>query len=487
MRTKHTTPDPHDLPMNTLKKSITLNQAIIYGIGIILGAGIYALIGEAAGVAGNAVWLSFLIAAIIASFTALSYAELSKLFPKSAAEFIYVQETSHIKSLAFFVGYLTILTGIISAAAVALGFSAYFKFFASFIPVLAGISPYFLIVGVSILLIIILSIINFRGIEESAKLNTIFTIIEAGGLVFIIIIGLIFISGNGVPDLLEVPGGAELLSTAFFAPLLGAAALIFFAYLGFEDIANIAEETKNPEKTVPRALIISLIVTTIIYVLVAIIAVSVVPYGDLAASSHASSITEGPLSLVASTALNTPLGGLVFTFIALFATANTVLILLIVSSRMMYGMSRETCLPKCFSKIHKKTKTPYIAVFVIGMITILFTLGGDIGVVASLTNLGVFLIFFFVNASLVMYRFSNRKEKKKVEGFRVPGNIGWFPVLPTLGVIFCFLMFITQYWGTVDLGIIKLPLIVFGMLVFLTAFPVFFLYRKNKALFDKEF
>ena len=486
MRTKQTTPDPQDLPMNTLKKSITLNQAIIYGIGIILGAGIYALIGAASGVAGNAVWLSFVVAAIIASFTALSYAELSKLFPKSAAEFVYVQETTKSKWLAFFVGYLTILTGIISAAAVALGFATYFKFFASFIPLLAGVPSYFLIVGVSVILIIILSIINFRGIEESAKLNTIFTIIEAGGLVFIIIVGFIFISGNGFPNLLEVPGKAELFSVAFFGPIFGAAALIFFAYLGFEDIANIAEETKDPEKTVPRALIISLLVTTIVYVLVAIVAVSVVPYATLAASSEASSITEGPLALVASTALNNPLGGLLFTFVALFATANTVLILLIVSSRMMYGMSKENCLPKCLSKIHSKNKTPYIAVFLIGLITILFTLGGDIGDVANLTNLGVFLIFFFVNLALVLYRFANRK-KKIAPGFRVPLNIKWLPVLPTLGVIFCLAMFFSQYWAPINIASFDIPLILLGMIIFLTAYPVFWFYRKNKALFDKEF
>ncbi|MBT4870573.1 MAG: amino acid permease [Candidatus Diapherotrites archaeon] len=473
MRHKKATPDPQKLPMDTLKKSITLKQATIYGIGIILGAGIYALIGEAAGMAGNAVWLAFVVSAIIASFTALSYAELSKLFPKSAAEFVYVQETTKSKALAFFIGYMTILTGFISAAAVALGFSTYFKIF--------GIgNPIFIAIAV----IVILSIINFRGIEESAKLNTIFTIIEAGGLIFIIIIGLSFI---GSVDLLSVPSGATPFSMDFFAPILGAAALIFFAYLGFEDIANIAEETKNPKKTVPLALLISLIVTTIIYVLVAVVAISVVPAAELAASSAGHSISEGPLALVASTALANPIGGLLFTFIALFATANTILILLIVSSRMLYGMARENTLPKALAKIHKKNKTPYIAIAVAGVISILFALSGSIGVVAALTNLGVFLVFFAVNGALIAYRYNNRKEKKKDDGFRVPGNIGWLPILPTLGAIFCFLMFATQYWAPIDLGFIQMPLIVFGMLVFLTAFPVFYFYRKNRSFFDKEF
>jgi basic amino acid/polyamine antiporter, APA family len=487
MRHKKATPDPQKLPMDTLKRAITLKQAIIYGIGIILGAGIYALIGEAAGVAGNAVWLAFIVAAIIAALSALSYAELSKLFPKSAAEFIYVQETTKSKQLAFFIGFLTVLTGLISAAAVALGFAGYFKVFFDFLipvfPILGSIPLSVLVISVAILIILILSLINYKGIEESAKLNTIFTIIEAGGLVFIIIIGLSFI---GAVDLLAVPSGATLFSMDFFAPLLGAAALIFFAYIGFEDIANIAEETKNPKKTVPLALLISLFVTTIIYVLVAIVAVSVVPAQKLAEAGAGHSISEGPLALVASTALASPIGGLLFTFVALFATANTILILLIVTSRMFYGMSRENTLPKSLSKLHKKNKTPYIAIAVSAIIAIIFCLNGSIGDIAALTNLGVFLTFFAVNASLVLYRFKNRKEKQ-IPGFCVPLNIGWFPIFPAIGAIFCLIMFFTQYWNPINVLGIEAPLIIVGSLIFLLAFPIFWIFNNSKKAFNKDF
>ena len=487
MRSKQTTPNPQDLPMDTLKRAITLKQAVIYGIGIILGAGIYALIGEAAGVAGNAVWLAFVVAAVIAALTALSYAELSKLFPKSAAEFIYVQETTKSKQLAFFIGFLTVLTGLISAAAVALGFAGYFKVFFDFlipaVPILGAIPVGVLVIAIAILLVIILSLINFKGIEESAKLNTIFTLIEAGGLVFIIIVGASFI---GNVDLLAVPNGAALMSFDFFAPLLGAAALIFFAYLGFEDIANIAEETKDPKKTVPLALLISLVVTTIIYVLVAIVAVSVVPAAELAAAGAGHSISEGPLALVASTALASPIGGLLFTFVALFATANTVLILLIVTSRMLYGMSRENTLPKSICKLHKKNKTPMIAITISAIITIIFALSGSIGTVAALTNLGVFLTFFAVNAALILYRFKNRGEKQ-IPGFRVPLNIGWFPILPGFGAIFCLIMFFTQYWGPMDIFGAKVPLIIVGSIIFLLAFPIFWIFNNSKKAFNKEF
>ena len=470
MRSKSTTPDPQALPLNTLKQSITLPQAIIYGVGIILGAGIYALIGEAAGVAGNAMWLAFVVAAIIAAFTALSYAELSRSFPRSAAEFIYVQESTKSKLLAFFIGYLTILTGIISVAAVALGFATYFNIF--------GILDSWI---TAILIIVLLTIVNYKGIEESARLNTVLTLIAVGGLIFIIIIGLPFL---GSVDLFSVPSGESLFSFNFFPPIFGAAALIFFAYLGFEDIANIAEETKDPKRTVPLALIISLIITTIIYILVAMVAVSIVPWQDLAASSS-SAVSEGPLALVASTALNNPIGGIIFTFIAFFATASTILVLLIVSSRMIYGMAKENSLPSYFAKIHKKNRTPYIAIIAVGVLSILFTLSGSLGTVASLTNFGVFIIFFSVNASLVIYRYNNRNKKERTSGFRVPGNISWLPILPTLGAIFCLIMSLTQYWTPIIILGIELPLIVFGIIIFATAFPFYF-YFKPKS-FDKEF
>lgn len=470
MRSKSTTPNPQSLPVNTLKKSITLTQSVIYGVGIILGAGIYALIGEASGLAGNAVWLSFVVAAIIASFTALSYAELSRIFPKSAAEFIYVQESTKSKFLAFFIGYLTILTGIISAAAVALGFATYFKIFGIFD---VGI--------VAILIIILLSIVNYKGIEESAKLNTFLTLIAISGLIAIIIIGLPFL---GKVNLFLVPSGAEIFSFNFLTPIFGASALIFFAYLGFEDIANIAEETKNPKKTVPLALIISLIITTVIYVLVAMVSVSVVPWQDLAASSLGE-VSEGPLALVASTALNNPIGGIIFTFIAFFATSSTILVLLIVSSRMIYGMAREKSLPSYLAKIHKKNRTPHIAIIFSAVISILFTLSGSLATVASLTNFGVFIIFFAVNASLVIYRFNNRNKKEKISGFKVPVNISWLPVFPTLGAIFCLLMSLTQYWFPITILGLELPLIFFGILLLLTAVPFYFYFKPKN--FDKEF
>jgi APA family basic amino acid/polyamine antiporter len=472
MRTNDTTPDPHTLPMTTLKKSLTLKQTVIYGVGVILGAGIYALIGEAAGIAGNSLWLSFILAAIIASFTALSYAELSSIFSKTAAEFIYVQETTKSKLAAFFVGYAMILTTIISAAAVALGFASYLKLFVPISPALIAIA-----------LVIVLSIINFKGIEQSARLNVVFTLIEAGGLIFIILIGASFV---GAVDLFAVPSGADILAPDFFSTILSAAAIIFFAYLGFENIANIAEETKNPKKIIPQALLLSLLIATVIYILVSVVSVSVVPASELFAASQSTLGEEGPLALVATTAMNNPLAGGIFTIIALFATANTSLILLVVASRMIFGIAREKCLPKILTKIHKKNQTPTFAVILAGIIAILFATSGSIGVVANLTNMGVFLIFFAVNLSLVINRFNNRKKKFDKDQFVVPGNIKWFPVIPALGAVFCLYMFLTQFWSPIDLGFISMPIIVFGLIIFATSIPFYFIYRSNMGFFDKE-
>lgn len=449
-----------------LKRVITLRDAVIYGVGIILGAGIYALIGLAAGIAGNAVWLSFFVAAAIAGCTALSYAELSSLFPKSAAEFVYLKRATGSSLLAFLVGYLTIFTGITSVAVVALGFSTYFRIFLPISPIL-----------VSILLIIGLSIINFKGIRESAKLNTICTLITISGLLLIIVFGISYL---GNVNYFETPMGDLTQNLSVFSSIIGAASLIFFAYLGFEDIANIAEETKNPSKTIPRALIYSLIITTIIYLLIALISVSVVPYAALQqAALHSENAMEGPLALVASTLLG-PNAGILMSIIALFATASTVLILMIVSSRMLYGMAEERTLPQILKKVHPINRTPYVAISIVALISIIFIFIGDLSFSALLTNFGVFAVFLSVNVSLLIIRYKKNFPKPK---FRAPLNIGKFPVLAFFGVISTLYILATssEFWNNYTLFEIELPLFVFGVIFLLFGIPIYYLFNKNPA------
>ncbi len=453
---------------NGLERSISLFQATVYGVGIILGAGIYALIGEAAGIAGNAIWVSFFIAAAIAACSAISYAELSAIYPRSAAEFVYVKEITGSPLLGFVTGYMTVVTGIISVAAVALGFATYFKLYLDAAPVL-----------VAVVLITLTAALNFSGIQQSARVNAALTFVEAGGLLFIIFIGLPYL---GEVDLLQVDAAASSGDASAWKPMMAAAALIFFAYQGFEDIANIAEETRSAERTVPLALLLSLLITTVIYVLVAVVAVSVVPAESLYAASRLDSPSEGPLALVASTALQSPAGGNLFTVIALCATANTVLVLHIVSSRMLYGIARDNYLPGILARVNPTTRTPVSAVVLTTVFCILFTLGGSLGDIANLTNVGVFLVFFMVNLMVLMHRYKNRDRKDlKGKSMALAINLGWFPLLPFLGAAFCALMLLTQFWQPMIILGISAPIIVHALLITLLALPLYRLARRRAA------
>jgi APA family basic amino acid/polyamine antiporter len=418
-----------------LKRSIGLLEVIFYGVGIIVGAGIYSLVGPAAGMTGNSLWISFLIAAVIASFTGLSYCELSAMFPKAAAEYVYIRRSFGSRFLAFLVGWLIVITAAISIAAVSLAFSNYLIHF-------INISTAF-IIPITLLLIVILSYINFRGIKESAWFNIIFVCIEILGLILIIFIGL---PSFGKVNYLEAPFG--------IAGIVSAAALIFFAYIGFEDIANVAEETRKPRKVIPKALIISIIISTVLYALTAISAVSVVNWKELSQSN-------APLSLVASQAIGNNASSII-SLIALFATSSTVLTIMIASTRMLYGMGREKSLPEFISLVHEKNKTPWTAIISMMILSMVFVFLGDIKIVANLTSLAAFCTFAFVNLSLIWMRYTLPKEKRL---FKVPLNIGKFPVLAFLGFVSSLVM-IMQFKLTLMLfgfGIIAL-----GVLIYLT-------------------
>lgn len=420
-----------------LKKDLGLFELTLYGIGIILGAGIYAIIGEGAAISGNGLWISFIIAAIIAAFTGFSYAELSSIYPKEAAEYNYTKNAFRREWLGFLIGWIMILAGIISSAAVALGFGGYFIY-------LFSMSESF-IIPVAVGIIVIFSVLNFIGIKESAWFNIISTIIEASGLLIIIFLGLGFIGTSGI-NYFDIPGG--------FQSLVGAAALIFFAFIGFQDVANISEEVKNAVKNVPKALIISLAVSTILYILVAVSAISILGWEALAAS-------RAPLTEVAVAAAGEWILPVLST-IALFATGNTVLIILIVASRILYGMSSGGSLPKIFSKVHKGRGTPLISIISVMMISAVFTMIGDLGFVATLTNLGIFIGYFFVNVSLIMVRI---KQPRIRSGFRAPLNVGNFPVTAALGAGTCFIMFF-YFEPMILLG--ELAVIGLGYLLFMS-------------------
>jgi APA family basic amino acid/polyamine antiporter len=404
-----------------LRREIGLFGLTASGVGMILGAGIYALIGKAAGVAGNTVWMSFLLGALISSFTGLSYAELSSMIPKAAAEVSYAKEAFKGNLTPFLIGWIIIFTEVVSISTVALGFGSYFDGLFGVPTVLS-----------SLFLIILLSILNFVGIEKSSKVNIVFTVIEASGLLLIVALG---IPSLGTVNYLEASQGLQ--------GILKASTLIFFAYLGFEDIVNLAEETKNPERNIPKALILSVVITAILYVLVAVATVSLADWQELGTST-------APLAYAASKSLGQS-AFLTLSVIALFATANTVLILLIVASRMVYGIARDGSLPRSLSKLSKRG-TPWVAILAVMVLPCFFVLIGNIGFVAGITNFGTFITFALVNLSAIWLRYKKPEWKRP---FKTPLTISKMPLIPLIGLLSCGLM-ITQF---------RLDIIALGVLV----------------------
>ncbi len=419
-----------------LKRRVSLFALTIYGVGNILGAGIYGLIGSVVGITGNLSWLSFVLASITGAFTGLSYAELSAMYPKSAAEFVYTEEAFKKRILSFSLGWIIIFSGILSASTVSLVFGSYLSD-------LFGVSSIFLNILFAIILVLILSLVNLIGIKTSTRTNIIFTLIEASGLIIIIILGFF---GAQEPNYFALPSGSS------FLVVFSAVALVFFAYIGFEDIANIAEEVKVPHKNLPKAIIYSIIITTILYCFVAISIVNILDYSTIAAS-------EAPLRDIAETILG-PFGGILLSFIALFATANTVLIMLIVTSRMMYGMARDKALPKSLKKISSKYRTPIISVLLTMCFTIVPIFFGDISIVAHATVFGVLINFFLVNISLIALRKSKPDQERP---FKLKPSFRGYPIIAILGSIICIALLFTFSWLTV---LIQVIIILVGIVFF---------------------
>ena len=405
-------------PPGGLARKLGLWELTLSGVGIIFGAGIYALIGVAAGQAGNAVWLSFVLSAAVALFTALSYAELSSMYPRVGAEYEYTAEAAG-ESLAFVVGWLIIFSGIVAVAAVALGFANYFSALTG-APVIPAAA---LLLGAIMALLLL-------GIRESTFVAVIFTLIEAGGLLLIIIAGIPFL---GSVDYLEMPLG--------FPGVFSAAALVFFAFLGFEEIVKFSEETVSPEKTVPKALLIALSLCTVVYILVSISAVSVIGWEGLAAS-------DAPFNAVA-VAVWGEAGAFALSVIALFATANTVLLLLLAASRISYGMARSGTLPRPLSRVHPTRQTPFVAIIAVTLTSFFFLFLGDIGVVANVTNFTLFVTFGVVNGAVICLRL---KSPSMPRPFTIPGAILAVPVIPVLGILSCAFLFLQLTIEVIAIG-----------------------------------
>lgn len=383
-----------------LRRSLGLVELTLGGVGIILGAGIYALVGEAAGKAGNAVWISFAIAAVMAALTGLSYAELASAYPKAGADYEYTRQAFGRRPAAV-VGWVIISGNLIAVAAVALGFGGYFGTFVDTGRTLPAILAMVVAAGIAL-----------YGIKEALWASIALTLIEAGGLVFIVAVG---VPHLGDANLLEARDGA----TSIFA----ASALVAFAFIGFEQVATLSEEAKDAPRTVPMALLLSVAISTVLYVAVAIAAVSVLGWEALSAS-------DAPLAEVAAEALGSRASD-VLSVVALFSTFNTMLLLLVAASRLMYGMGRTGTLPSFLGQVQARFQTPDAAIALSLAIGAGIALLGDIGLVAQSANFAIFLGFIAVNLSLITLRFTQPEVERP---FRLTPSICGVPLVPVLAL-----------------------------------------------------
>jgi basic amino acid/polyamine antiporter, APA family len=385
-----------------LKRSLGLPLVALYGLGNILGAGIYVLVGKVAGFAGTSTTLAFILAMITAAFTAFSYMELSGRYPASASVSVYLHKAFGKRWLSVSIGLAMVAGGIASAAALSQGFAGYLS---SFINIPTAVA--------SVGLICLLGAIALKGIGESAKTAALFTIVEVLGLLLVIWFGRSAFALATAGKLLTIDptiGAGGVIAGTFLA---------FYAFIGFEDMVNVAEEAKNPRRTMPLAILFALAASTVLYLLVVIVATTLVSAGELADS-------KAPLTLVfeRSGAGN----GLILSLIGMVATINGVIVQIIMGSRILYGLAKQGWLDGRLAEVHKQHKTPVAATLVVLGAMIAGTLLLPLVSLAQLTSLLVLGIFTLVNVALIVVK--QRAPKHQ-------GYISVPPVVPYAGTILC--------------------------------------------------
>ncbi len=399
---------------DSLKRVFGLTTLVIYGVGDILGAGIYAVVGKVAGLSGSSVWISFLMAMVVAALTALSYAELGSRLPKCGGVAYFVQKAFRTDWLSILVGWLMFCTCLVSMATISKAFAGYLTNFAPMIPAWAIILALFF--G--------LALVNFRGMRESSGLNIFCTVLEVSGLIIVILVSTLFLTGGGAgagnwAANVPVPSG-EAISWAL---IFQGTTLAFYAFIGFEDIVNVSEEVKDPEHNVPRAILFSLGIAGVVYILISWLATHVLSPAELAASN------APLLDVVHRAQPNFP--QLVFTLIALFAVLNTALLNFVTASRLLFGMSREGLLPGWLGKLHSRRKTPYRAILVILPIVIFLALSGTLEFLAGTTATLILAMFCLVNLSLIVIK----RREPRTRGFQIPAFIPGLALISNIVLI----------------------------------------------------
>jgi len=397
-----------------LKRDIGFFSATAIGVGAIIGAGIFVVTGVAASLAGPAIIISMIITGVIAAFTALSFSELSANLPQEGGAYIFARELIS-PYVGFIAGWMWIFSNIFTGAAVSLGFAHYFVTVFQQIPVKA--------VAVTISAVFIL--LNYFGVRHSTTLNNIFVLVKIAILLFFVAIGVGYLNSSHFTPF--APNG--------FSGVLEGSSLIFFAYSGFARIAIMAEEVRDPRHTIPRSMIFSLGMSTIIYLIVSFVAIGLVGYVDL-------SRTGSPLA-EAIQVTGSRYAVFLISVGAMVATASVLLTTILGVSRVAFAMARENDLPGFLSKIHPKYGTPHHAILISGALMIVATTFADLTQVVVISNF----------ASLLYYSTAN------MAALRLKGKTRRYPTfVPVVGLLSClgllvFLKIDAWIVGVISLGL----------------------------------
>jgi amino acid transporter len=395
---------------------------LLFIVGDILGTGIYAVTGSVAKEVGGVVWLPFLVAFVVAVITAFSYLELVTKYPQAAGAALYTHKAFGIHFVTFLVCFTVMCSGITSASTAARAFAANLNAFSSVLrggPADVDPSPG-LQTGLALVFILVVALVNLRGVAESVKANVVLTLVELSGLLIVILVG-VFAVTQGKADfsrvvMFDTPGDKSV-----FVAVTAGTSLAFFAMVGFEDSVNMAEETKNPEEIFPKIMLTGLGITGAIYILVSITAIALVPAGELGAG-------DAPLTkVVAAGAPNLPVDQ-VFPLIAMFAVANSALINMMMASRLLYGMANQRVLPRPFGRVLPGRRTPWVAiVFTTLLAAGLVTLVGRVTALGGTTALLLLGVFTVVNICCLVLR----RDPQPHKHFRAPTFV------PVLGALLC--------------------------------------------------
>ena len=400
-----------------LKRVMGPGLLLLFIVGDILGTGVYALTGDVAAEVGGAAWLPFLVAFLIAMVTAFSYLELVTKYPQAAGAALYTHKAFGIHFATFLVAFIVMCSGITSASTASRFFAS--NFFKGF-GLDWGTTG---IVLVAVLFMVIVATVNLRGVGESVKLNVVLTIVEVTGLMLVIFVGFWAFTQGGDVDFSRVVAFDTAQDKNAFLAVTTATSLAFFAMVGFEDSVNMAEETKDPVKIFPKMLLSGLGIAGVVYIIVAIVAVALVPIGTLEAS-------ETPLvEVVKAGAPGLPIEQ-ILPFISMFAVANTALINMLMASRLIYGMAKQHVLPPVLGTVHPSRRTPWVAILfttsiAFGLILYVTAFANDkaISLLGGTTSLLLLAVFAVVNVAVLVLR-----KDVQADGahFKTPT---WLPVV----------------------------------------------------------